>query len=217
MTDFAVQRNNMVESQVRTYDVTDRRVLRAMQEVPRERFVPEASQALAYMGEPVTLAPGRVLLAPALAARLLQLADVAPVDSVLVVGCGAGYMAALAAGLARVVTALECDASLAAAAKGNVAALGLDNVDVATGPLEKGCPALAPYDLILVEGAIEELPAALTDQLRNNGRLVAVLSDGPVGRAVLIERLGKVVSQRTVFDATTPVLPGFERKPIFAL
>jgi len=220
MVDFALLRKNMVESQVRTSDVTDRRLLRAMAEVPREAFVPEALRPLAYSGEALALAPGllaRALPAPMTMGKLIQLANIEPTDKVLEIGCATGYGTALMARLAASVTALDSDPALTAAAKANIAGLGLTNDDIETGPLEAGWPAGAPYDLIVVSGAVPELSPAWREQLRDGGRLVAVIADGPIARAMLFEKTGKEWGRRFGFDTVAPALPGFARKPAFAL
>ena len=220
MADFALLRKNMVESQVRTSDVTDRRLLRAMLDVPREIFVPDELKALAYSGDALPLATGlsaRTLPAPMTMAKLIQLVAIEPADKVLEVGCATGYGTALLAHLAANVTALDSDPALTAAAKTNVAALGLTNDDIETGPMAAGWPEGAHYDVIVVSGAIPEVPAAWHDQLRQGGRLVAVIADGPVARAMLFERTNSGWGRRFGFDTTAPALPGFTRKPAFAL
>lgn len=217
MLDYAILRKNMLESQVRTNDVTDRRLLAAMLEVPRELFVPEALKAIAYSGEALALAGGRMLPAPMLTAKLIQLADVEPDDKVLEVGCATGYGTALLARLGATVTGLDSDAALTAAAKANVAAAGFSNDDIETGPLAEGWAKGAPYDVIVIAGAVPEVPEALRAQLRDGGRLVAVIVNGPVGRATLFERDGANFGRRVGFDAFAPALPGFAKKPEFAL
>jgi len=217
MVDFSLLRKNMVESQVRTSDVTDRRLLRAMLDLPREVFVPEPLRPLAYSGEGVTLGKERALPPPMTTAKLIQLAAIEPTDTVLEIGCATGYGTALLAHLAATVTGLDSDAALTAAAKANVAAVGLTNDDIETGPLADAWPAGAPYDVIVVSGAIPEVPAIYRAQLRDGGRLVAVIADGPVGRAMLFERQGDGWGSRFGFNASAPMLPGFARKPVFAL
>ena len=207
----------MVESQVRTNDVTDRKLLRAMLDMPRELFVPEAQRALAYNGEGIVLGGGRALPPPMTTARLIQLAAVNPTDRVLEVGCATGYGTALLAHLAANVTGLDADAALTASAKANVAAVGLTNDDVETGPLEGGWAKGAPYDVIVVSGAIADVPEALRAQLRDGGRLVAVIAEGAVGRAMRFEKQGASFTARFAFNAPAPMLPGFARKPAFAL
>jgi protein-L-isoaspartate(D-aspartate) O-methyltransferase len=223
MIDAALQRTNMVESQVLTSDVTDRRILRAMSDVARERFVPPALADLAYMDEAVPLTPAasgsgrRWLLAPRTFAKLLQLAEIGDDDRVLDAGAGTGYGAAVLARLAKSVFALECDAQLAAAATANVAALGLANVRVVEGDLADGWVNEAPYDAIVLEGSVPAAPANLLDQLKDGGRLVGIVRRDGIGKAMIWRRLGRSLDQRTAFDAAATELPGFATAPVFVL
>ncbi|MBR2535903.1 MAG: protein-L-isoaspartate O-methyltransferase [Hyphomicrobium sp.] len=216
MTDTALQRKNMVESQVRPSDVTDRRITAAMQDLAREDFVPPALKPLAYMDEPIAVAPGRSLMAPRTFARLLQLADVDASDKVLIVGALTGYSAAVVARFAAEVVALESDAALAATAK---SALSAKNVSLASGPLTDGWPAAAPFDVIIIEGGFELLPPQLLAQLSSAGRLVGIDVSGGVGRAVTIETVGAkdnvTTSRRVAFEAAAVCLPGFARSSAF--
>ncbi len=215
MADLTLQRQNMVESQVRPSDVTDRRIPRAMAVVPREAFVPASCKSIAYADiELPAGAPGpggnqRMLLAPRTFAKLLQLAAVEPTDLVLDVGCASGYSSAILGKLAQTVVALECDPALAQEAARVLQALGSDNVAVVQGPLETGYPAEGPFDVIVLEGAAAAVPDALLDQLKDGGRLVAIVSDGRTGRANLWRRTGGTVSAGDGFDAAAPFLPGF--------
>lgn len=221
MVEAGVQRSNMVESQVLPSDVTDRRILRSMRTLPRERFVPASMAAIAYMDGPVLLTPPgserRWLLAPRVQAKLLQLADIGEAARVLDVGCGSGYSAAVLAGMARTVVALECDATLAETARRNLEALGLAGVTVAEGALPDGWPGEAPYDAIIVEGAIAAAPQRLLDQLKDGGRLVAIMEEGELGKATIWRRLGRSLDAWEAFDATAAVLPGFAAAPAFVL
>ena len=220
MLDFALLRKTMVESQVRTNEVTDRRVLRAMLDLPRERFVPAGLDGLAYSGDSLpfgTLAPGRSLPAPVVTARLIQLAGIEAGEQVLEIGCATGYATALLASLAGSVTGLECDAALAALARSTLSDLGIANATVCTGSLAAGAADAAPFDAIVVSGMLPEVPAAWHGQLREGGRLVAILAEGPIGRATVFARQGSGFSRRQAFDASAPLLPGFERKPAFSL
>jgi protein-L-isoaspartate(D-aspartate) O-methyltransferase len=221
MTDFAAARRMMVDSQVRTSDVTDLRIIAAMLELPRERFVPEDKADLAYLDLdiPVTPAsagqPARHLLKPMVLAKMVQAAEIAAGDHVLDVGCATGYSSALLAHLAQSVVALEEDDALARHARENLRAVGTENVTVMTGPLAQGWPAAAPYDVIFVNGATEILPQALTRQLKEGGRLVAVLGRAPVTQAMVYRRVGGEVSGWPIFDAASPLLPGFTAPPAF--
>jgi protein-L-isoaspartate(D-aspartate) O-methyltransferase len=223
MADTSAQRKNMVESQVRTGDVTDRRLIAAMLAIPREAFLPEVMRPLAYMDGEVLLAaaaPGsrpRALLAPRVFAKLAELANIGPRDVVLDVGAGCGYSAAVLGRLAETVVALESDAALAARAAETLSALSIDNVAIVQGPFNAGWTAAGPYAAIVVEGAIEVLPQALVDQVRDGGRLVAIIGEGGVSRAAVWQRHGGRVDRRTAFDAAASPLPGFERIAEFTL
>jgi protein-L-isoaspartate(D-aspartate) O-methyltransferase len=219
MTDAARQRTNMVESQILTSDVTDRRILQAIGTLPRERFVPAAWALLAYIDEGVPLSvPGRVLMAPRVFAKLLQLADIGEGDRVLDVGSGSGYSAAVLAKIAKSVVGVECDGHLVQEARSNLAALDLANATIIEGPLPAGAASEAPYDVVVLEGSIAAAPDALLDQLKDGGRLVAVARGGSgLGEATIWRRLGRSYDQWTAFDAAAPTLPGFELVPAFTL
>ena len=221
MTDAAQQRLNMVESQVMPSDVTDRRILRAMGSVPRERFVPPAYASVAYMDDAIPLTtpsgPRRGLMAPRVLAKLLQLADFGEKDRVLDVGAGSGYAAAVLAQFAKSVVALESDAALADSMQKTLKSLDIANVSVVTGELPEGWAKEAPYDVILVNGTIGLRPQGLLEQLKDGGRLVAVMSQAGVGKATLWRRLGRSFDAWAAFDAAAPALPGFEPVPQFAL
>jgi protein-L-isoaspartate(D-aspartate) O-methyltransferase len=221
MIDSTAQRINMVESQVRPSDVTDRRILRAMLDVPREAFVPEARRALAYMDAPVQVAPAsgggpaRTLLAPRTFAKLVQLAEITPASIVLDVGCATGYSTAILARLAKAVVAVEVDAGLAAQARQTLSRQQASNAIVIEGSLAAGAPAHAPFDAILLNGAAEQVPDALLGQLKDGARLVGVLADGPAGRGQVWWRRGAGFDSRPVFDSGADPLPGFARQREF--
>jgi protein-L-isoaspartate(D-aspartate) O-methyltransferase len=215
MIDFAAAREAMVDTQVRTADVTRYPIIAAMLAVPREDFVPEALRPIAYLGEHVPLAPGRVLLDPRVFAKLLDALNVGPSDLVLDVGCGLGYSTAALARMAEAVIALEEDEALAAEADALLAAHGVDTAVVQVGPLAAGVPEHGPFDAIIVEGGVEVMPKALGDQLKPGGRIVAIFSDGRSGHARLGVRSAGGISWRTVFDAVAPVLPGFAASKAF--
>jgi protein-L-isoaspartate(D-aspartate) O-methyltransferase len=221
MLDFVAARRIMVDSQVRTSDVTDARLIAAMLAVPRERFLPPEQAGLAYLdfdapaaaaaaGEPV-----RRLLKPMVLAKLLQAAEIAAGDHVLDVGCATGYSSAVLARLAGPVVALEEDPGLAGQARDNLRALGLAQVQVVSGPLADGWTAQAPYDVILLNGASEIVPKELLRQLKPGGRLVGVQGRGPAGKAMLYCSIGGESGGRPIFDATAPLLPGFAAPAAF--
>ncbi len=213
--DYAAAREAMVDSQVRPSDVTRYPIIRAMLALPREAFVPPEYRPVAYLGEHVPLAPGRVLLDPRVFAKMLDAADIGPKDLVLDVGCGMGYSAAAIADMAEAVIALEEDPALAAEAEAALAARGVDNAAVETGPLVAGVPGHGPYDAIIIEGAAERLPDALADQLKPGGRIVAIFMEGALGQARLGLRGQSGIGWRRIFDATAPVLPGFSAAKAF--
>lgn len=215
MIDPAVQRTNMVESQIRPSDVTDRRVLRAMAAVPRERFAPEALRSVAYADQALPLGHGRQMLAPRLVARMIQALELDGDSIALEIATATGYGAAVLARIAQTVVALESDASLANEATKALAELGADNVAVVTGTLADGYEQEGPYDAILVSGAVAVEPDVLLDQLKDGGRIVAVVTGGDLGRVVQWRRSGAAFACRTLFEATAHVLPGFERKAEF--
>ena len=217
MDDLSIARENMVENQIRPNDVTDLRIQKAMRSIPRELFLPKSVRSLAYSEERVEIAPGRRVMEPRILAKLIQAADVKATDLVLLVGASTGYMAAILSYLAAAVVALEEDLSLAESAAANFAHLGIDTVAVMTGPVIEGHAPQAPYDVIIVDGGIEEVPAALTDQLAAGGRLIAVVVEDRVGAARRFERSGDAFSSRYLFDATVPILPGFEKREVFGL
>ena len=214
MVDFAKARMTMLDCQIRTVDVTDYDVLAAFAAVPRESFVPDALKPLAYIDEDMLLtAPGeppRYLMEAGPLARLLQLAEILPDDRVLDVGSGTGYSAAILSRLAGHVTALEEKAALAAKAREILPGLGADNVEMVVGPLSAGWPAGAPYDVIVVEGAIEMMPESLPAQLADGGRIVAVVGTrGLAAKATLYTRSGDSVSGRPAFNTHVRLLPAF--------
>ena len=202
-------RFNMVEAQIRSANVTDPHILAAMNAVPREKFVPTASQALAYADVPVAVAPGRYLLDPRSFAKLAQLAEIGPEDRILDVGCGTGYSAAVLARLGAEVVALEQDADLVRVASGLLANV-IGKVEVVQGGLIEGVKGQGPFDVIFVNGAIEQAPEILLSQLAEGGRLVTVLKDGQ-SRAWLFLKENGQIGRRPDFDADVPVLAGFKK------
>lgn len=217
MEDFAIARMKMVDSQLRTEGVTDYDILSVMGRIPRELFVPAHQRALAYLDTDVPLKNSsdgqqRYLMEAAPMARLLHLAEIDKDDVVLDIGCGSGCSAAVIAGLANFVVALESEADLAVQAKQNLAVLGIENAKVVMGALDSGSPADAPYDVIFVDGAVEVIPAALFRQLKEGGRLAAVVGYGRAATATLYTKSDRQIGRRTAFNADVRPLPGF-RKP----
>lgn len=219
----ATLRHTMVERQLRPFDVTDVPLLERFLCVPREFFLSDSLAPLAYsdLAIAVKSAGGRrrSLLPPLVLARMLQAADVKATDKALVIG-GVGYSAALLAGLAENVVALECDPDLLARAKSGIEAIGCENTQVELGPLEEGCRAAAPYDVIIVEGRAEAGLDALFEQLTPDGRLLAIVTPEPRAgqQAVRFERqAGRAAGERPLFSANAPILDGFAQAPAFSL
>ncbi|MBN9255189.1 MULTISPECIES: protein-L-isoaspartate O-methyltransferase [unclassified Mesorhizobium] len=217
--DFSERRVKMVDGQVRTTDVTNAPLIEAMLTVPREAFVSAGQRDIAYIDEDIRIGgangAGRYLMEPSPFAKLLQLAEIDASDSALDVGCGTGYASAVLSRLAKSVVALESDPALAESASSTLSTLGYDNVTVVQGPLAQGQAAKAPYNVIFVGGSVEEVPAALLDQLAEGGRLVAVEGQGNSGLARLFFKAGGVVTGRRAFNAAIKPLPGFERSHAF--
>jgi protein-L-isoaspartate(D-aspartate) O-methyltransferase len=217
MTDFAAARKNMVDCQLRPNGVTDPDVLAAMGTVPREAFLPKSLQQVAYLDEDIDLGDGRYLIEPLVLARLLQMAEMAPGDAALVVGCGSGYAAAVVARLSGSVVVIEADEGRVENSNSVLSELGCDNVAVVGGAMRSGCQDQAPYNVILISGAVAEVPMEIAEQLDEGGRLVCVVDaqcEG-LGQAVLVTRHDGILSQRVVYDASTPILPGFAREEGF--
>jgi protein-L-isoaspartate(D-aspartate) O-methyltransferase len=219
MSGFSTARQKMVDGQVRPSDVTDFRIIDAMLAVPREIFVPQSKRALAYLDLDLEVSEGtspkRYLIKPAVAAKILQAAEITNTDRVLVVGCATGYVAALVASLAGQVTATESDPSLSARAASVLAGIGLGTVTVKTAAAAEGDPASAPFDVIVLNGATEVTPDRLYRQLKEGGRLVGVFAMTQPPRATIVTHSHDDFGHRALFDATVPVLPGLERLPAF--
>jgi protein-L-isoaspartate(D-aspartate) O-methyltransferase len=213
--DFQTLRLKMVDGQLRTTDVTNHEVLSAFLSVPREQFVGEAQRELAYLDDDLPIAPNRFMMEPSPLAKLLQLANVKSTDKMLIVGSGTGYSAAVCAQIATLVVALECDESLLAQGKANLAALNITNVDAVSGALPGGASSKGPFDVILVEGAVAAVPAILIDQLADEGRLVVVEGHGSTGVAKCYIKSGKSASASRGFNIAVKPLPGFEAPVTF--
>lgn len=208
--DYETARRNMVEGQIRTNKVTHEALLAALASVPRERFVPAERAPVAYVDDDIPLGGGRYLMEPMIFARLVQEADPKRTDNVLIVGSATGYGAAVLAPLVKSVTALESDAALAARGREQFARLSVIGAAQVEGPLAQGWQRGSPYDLIVLEGAVEQVPQALFDQLADGGRLMAVIAGQGVGRAILHTKKANILSHRAIFDAAVHPLPGFQ-------
>jgi protein-L-isoaspartate(D-aspartate) O-methyltransferase len=214
--DFAAARINMVESQLRTNKVMGEAVLDAFLMVPRERFVPVGFQASAYIDDNLPLGNGRALLAPMILGRLLTTARIRDTDKVLDIGCATGYGTAILARIAASVVGVEEDEELARQARARLAELGVLHATIIHGPLALGYGAGAPYDVIVIEGAVTAVPDGTAAQLADGGRLVTVVrTDAGLGQATLMSRVKSVLSRRPLFDAAAPPLPGFVPAPSF--
>ena len=216
-TDFRVARANMVRSQLLANQVHDPRVIEAMGEVPREVFAPEERRSVAYVDDDLPLVPGRHLMEPVVLARLLEVAAIGEDDVTLEVGCGSGYAACVLARLCATVVALESDEALAALAETNLAQEGADNAIVVRGELAAGYAEQAPYDVIFLNGAVSAIPEALSAQLAEGGRMVAVVRPrAGLGKGTLFRRAEGLLTERALFDSGTPILPGFAAAGGFA-
>ena len=218
MGDFSALRQRMVDNQIRPSAVTDPDVIRAFLAVPRERFVAEEEKPFAYADRELLMsrsAPQRRMMIPVQLARLVQALPLGPEAKAMVVGSGSGCSAAVLAELAGSVVALEEDAGLAAMARERLMELGARNVSVVEGKLVEGWPAEAPYDGILIDGAVEVVPDALIAQLRRGGILAAIVRLERISRAMLYERVGDGAAKWPLFEAWATLLPGFRRKPEF--
>jgi len=218
MSDFSTRRVTMVDTQVRPSDVTKFPIIAAMLHVPREAFVPDAAREAAYAGQNLPLSPGRVVLEPRTLAKMLDALDIQPDETVLVVGAGFGYGAALVAQMAASVVAVEEDERLAREASQRLGALDKGvMVELTIGRLAKGAAERGPFDVILIDGGVETVPGAVTDQLAEGGRIAAIFMTGALGVAKHGIRQGGAVSWRFAFNAAAPVLPGFDVQRSFAL
>lgn len=217
MTEFSARRVMMVDTQVRPSDVTKFPIIEAMLSVPREVYVPSALREAAYMGENIEFAPGRVVLEARSLAKLLDALDVRRDELVLDIGCGLGYSTAVIARMAEAVIAVEEDETLAGGAERTLAAQGVDNAAVVTGPLVAGAAKHAPYDVIVLQGAAQTIPAAILDQLKEGGRIGALFMEGALGVARIGHKKDGRISWRFSFNASAPVLPGFTTARSFVL
>ena len=208
--DFTTARLAMVDCQVRPSDVTRFDIIDAMLSVPREAYVPNELRSVAYSGEHVPLGGGRVLLDPRVIGKFLDAVAPGPGDLVLDIGTGLGYSAALLARLSQAVVAVEEDEAMARAAEATLSDHGVDNVMVVNAPHTDGAPEHGPYDVIFLQGAFETFPKSLENQLKEDGRVVALRLDGAVSYCTTGVKSGGRITWRHEFDATGPLLEGFE-------
>ncbi len=217
MADITVQRRIMVDTQVRPSDVTKFPVIEALLSVPREEFVPDGVRGTAYSDGPIALGYGRSMLEPRTLAKMLDALDVQPNELVLDLGCGLGYSSAVIARLAEAVIAIEEDGEMASEAESRLTMANADNVAVFTGRLVEGGPRHGPYDVAMLQGGVEELPTAISDQVKYGGRIAAIFIEGVLGICRIGLKNGEAIDWRDAFNAMAPVLPGFTRKKEFHL
>jgi len=217
MTDFAERRRMMVDTQVRPSDVTKYPIIQAMLTVPRENFVAGAQREAAYSDQNIDLGQGRTLLEPRTLGKILDAVDVQGDELVLDVACGMGYSSAVVARMAQMVIAVEGDEDLAAEAQTQLSEIGADNAIVHVAAPHEGAPEHGPYDVILVQGGVEDLPQTLLDQLKDGGRIAAIFMTGALGQVKVGYKTGDQISWRFAFNAGAPVIPGFAATKEFAL
>ncbi|MEO1155344.1 MAG: protein-L-isoaspartate O-methyltransferase [Pseudomonadota bacterium] len=215
MPDYAARRTMMVDTQVRPSDVTKFPIIDTMLTVPRELFVPTGQREAAYMGENIEIGPGRVVLEPRTLAKMLDALDLQPTELVLDIASGYGYSAAAVSRLAEAVVAVEEDADFASEAENALSDVGADNVVMIIGPLAEGAAKHGPYDAILIQGGVEEVPPGILAQLKEGGRIAAVFMEGALGVCRIGYMVDGAVSWRFAFNAGAPVLPGFTKAPAF--
>ena len=217
MTDYAKRRTMMVDTQVRPSDVTKFPIIDAMLDTPRELFVPDALREAAYVGENLDIGGGRTLLEPRTFAKMVDALMIDPADVVLDIGCGLGYSTAIAAQLSEFAVGVEDDADRASDAQALLSRIGIDNAAIVSGSLAEGAAKSGPYDIIMIQGAIEAFPKALEDQLKDGGRVAALFADGALGVVRIGHKRDGQITWRDAFNANAPILADFLREDTFAL
>ena len=217
MTDYASRRTMMVDTQVRPSDVTKFPIIDAMLAVPREAFVPDAKREAAYVGENLDIGDGRVMLEARTLAKMIDALDIQPAHVVLDIACGFGYSTAVLARMCDFVVAVEDDEAHAQEAQSTLSEQGVDNAAVMHGVLAEGAAKSGRYDIIILQGAVEQVPETLLDQLRDGGRIAAVFSEGTLGVVRIGHKIDGALNWRFSFNASAPVLAGFENTITFAL
>lgn len=214
-------RQNMVDGQVRTNKVSDLRLIAALRSVPREKFVPQSLQQIAYVDEDMILPSGRFLLEPMVLGRLIQSAEIKPDHRVMDIGCASGYSTAVLAALAQEVVGVEADTSLCAQADQTLSALNIKNASIKQGPFLKGCTEKGPYDVIIINGALDAAPQALMSQLKEGGKLLCIIKAQAdravytIGKATLFEKSASLMSGRALFDAASPYIEVINKEEKF--
>jgi protein-L-isoaspartate(D-aspartate) O-methyltransferase len=207
----------MVDTQVRPSDVTKFPIIDAMLAVPREAFVPDAKREAAYVGENLDIGDGRVMLEARTLAKMIDALDIQPAHVVLDIACGFGYSTAVLARMCDFVVAVEDDEARAQEAQSTLSEQGVDNAAVMSGVLAEGAAKSGPYDIIILQGAVEQVPETLLAQLRDGGRIAAVFSEGTLGVVRIGHKIDGALNWRFSFNASAPVLAGFENAITFAL
>ncbi len=217
MSNFSQRRTMMVDTQVRPSDVTKFPIIEAMLSVPRESYVPDEKREVAYVSEILALGHSRVLLEPRTFAKMLDALDIAPDELVLDLGCGLGYSTAVLARLAEAVVAIEENQEFAKEAQEKLSSNGVDNAAVLEGKLSEGAAQHGPYDAIIIEGAVEQIPEGILEQLKEGGRIAAIFMENTLG----VVRIGYKIDGRMTwqysFNGAAPTISGFEKTREFAL
>lgn len=217
MIDFSASRDSMVESQIRTADVTDLKLLYALRHTPREKFVPTSKLALAYADRTIEIDEGRVMLAPRDLAKMIKAADIDPTDVVLDIACGRGYSTAILAQLCDTVVGLETSDEEVDRATERLVEVDINNAAILKGDLKSGAAQHGPFNVIFVNGAVAQVCQSWLSQLADGGRLVCIVQNGPIGRATVYKKTGTAIGNRIAFDASAPYLPGFAPELAFVL
>jgi len=217
VADYKTRRIMMVDTQVRPSDVTKFPIIDAMLGTPREAFVPDNQREAAYIGENLAFAQDRVLLEPRTLAKMLDALDIQPTHVAMDIGCGLGYSTAILAQLCDFVVGIEDDEDRAAEAQTLLSEHGFDNAAVMAAPLSDGAPKSAPYDIIIVQGGVEEVPEDVLTQLRDGGRIACIFHEDRLGVVRVGHKIDGQVNWRFSFNASAPVLPGYQKRAAFAL
>ena len=207
----------MVDTQVRPSDVTKFPIIEAMLSVPREQYVPEALREAAYVGENLEIGEGRVVLEPRTLAKMLDALEIEPTHVALDVGCGLGYSTALLAQMCEFVVGLEDETTRAEEAQAILSEQGIDNAAVMQGALAEGATKSGPYDIVLIQGAVEQVPDAILEGMREGGRIACIFAEGALGVVRIGCKIDGVVNWRYAFNASAPVLPEFHKQVAFSL